>query len=189
MIRKIMAAALTFAAMLSVSCVAVKVDKEDLKDYREPAGTPENSVVFIVATDVAQKISFSQMDPDYPADMEKVNGNVFVSKPVAPGSTYFLKDLVFQRSYYVGNTVVVYNYDLTYPMQPATVPLVVNVPKKPGIYFLGYATTGELFENDGYELKKDAKGEAAYLKGALKLYKGTVWEDAINKRIEELGAE
>ncbi|MBP3772870.1 MAG: hypothetical protein J6I53_09305 [Treponema sp.] len=179
-----------------VGCTSVMasmgISTDNISEYQSASGTPEDSVVFYGyiagATSIAKEqeniVQFSQMNSNFPPDHQQMKKNIFVSKPVAPGSLYFLQGMAGEAQKTIGNTIWIYNE--TFPMQEELVPIVINVPKEPGLYFVGsYYDPLKLLEN---EVKKsnDKASEKICLKGALKLYKGTVWEKAIEERIKEL---
>lgn len=184
-----------------VGCTSVMASSglstDNISEYQSAPGTPEDSVVFYGYIEGENGISrqqetilqFSQMNTDFPPDHQQMKKNIFVSKPVAPGSLYFLQSMKGEArkvgfSLEGANTLWIYNE--TFPMQEELVPIVINVPKEPGLYFVGsYYDPLKLLEN---EVKKstDKASEKICLKGALKLYKGTAWEKAIEERIKEL---
>ncbi|MBQ4377618.1 MAG: hypothetical protein II821_00255 [Treponema sp.] len=177
------------AALTLSGCMSMIVDTSSKKEYQSAPGTPEDSVVFYGYIDWDTGHSFSQMNPDFPPDYQKMKSPGFVSKPVAPGSTYVLEQT--EGSCVIGN--VRWYWDQHYSLQSAATPLIINVPKKPGLYYVG--------EFDGFNIVKtktvDDKNSTHYgntmeqwcVKAALELYRGTAWEEALTKRLEEIEAE
>ena len=156
------------------------ISTDNISEYQSATGTPEDSVVFYGFIDGNNVTEFSQMNSDFPPDHQQMKKNIFVSKPVAPGSLYFLQSM--SGSYRSGNTL--WGYNETFPMQENFVPVIVNVPKESGLYFVGsYIEPLKILNGEPEKIKW---GEKICLKGALKLYKGTAWEKAIEERIKEL---
>ena len=158
------------------------------KDYQSAVGTPDDSVIFYGNILYNNFQSFSQIDPNYPPDYQEMEKSIFISKPVAPGSTYTLERSAGEYSYYVGRTHYIYYWDTPFSLQTAVNPIVINIPKKPGFYFVGNFDGQKLCEGGKAESIQNGSTdcEIMCLKGALKLYEGTAWESAINARIEEL---
>ncbi len=160
------------------------------KDYQSAVGTPDDSVIFYGNISYNNFQSFSQIDPNYPPDYQEMEKSIFISKPVAPGSTYTLERSAGEYSYYVGRTRYIYYWNTPFSLQTAVNPIVINIPKKPGLYFVGNFDGQKVGE--GGKAESIQNGSTDYeimcLKGALKLYEGTAWESAINARIEELKA-
>lgn len=166
---------------------AMGTSTKNKAEYQSAPGTPEDSVVFFGSFTDNTLQSFSQMNPDFPPDFQTMENMIFISKPVAPGSTYVMARNAGSGSTYAGQFRYVYVWDSYLPLQSALVPLVINVPKEPGLYYVGAFLGSAMGPGDKFEpMKNSAKYEIGCLKGALKLYKGTVWEAAINQRIEEL---
>ena len=186
-------AAISFALIGCSSVMSsMGISTDNISEYQSASGTPEDSVIFYGyiegATSIAKEqeniVQFSQMNSNFPPDHQQMKNKIFVSKPVAPGSLYFLQGMAGEAQKTIGNTIWIYNE--TFPMQSDFVPIIVNVPKEPGFYFVGYYIDpiGLL---EGKVKKYDNKSmEKICLKGALKLYKGTAWEKAIKDRIKEL---
>ncbi|MBQ9281907.1 MAG: hypothetical protein IJ207_06875 [Treponema sp.] len=182
-------AAISFAL---IGCSSVMssayTSTENISEYKSATGTPEDSVIFYGWIEGNEVTEFSQMNSELPSDFQQMKNSIFVSKPVAPGSLYFLQGMSGKARRtglsLEGNIIWIYNE--IFPMQSDFVPIIVNVPKEPGFYFVGYyAETIKLLEGD--VKKSDNKSaEKICLKGALKLYKGTAWEKAIKDRIKEL---
>ena len=170
---------------LFTGCLSPKIVNFDYKK-KAAEGTPENSVVFVVYYRDNVQMYWSQSDSEYQPDYQQLEGPVFVSAPVAPGSRYRL--VYCYGSYVVGNTRVYWNPN--YSMQENYFD--IKVPDEPGIYYVG------AFEgSDSYRYGKninakslikvsDEKWETMCLKEALKRYKGTAWEPVIKAEIEEV---
>ena len=182
--------AVIFTGCMSMGA-ALSTSTKNKKEYQAAVGTPENSVVFYGNFGASgAKEGFSQMNPDFEGDYQFMESANFISKPVAPGSTYVLERGCREDFYYVGNRRYNIIYDIYYSMQGALNPLVINIPEKPGLYYIGaYATTTFEEGTKAEKTEKSAEYEEMVLKGALKLYKGTAWESAINARIEEINNE
>lgn len=182
--------ALTALLFSFTSCMSLATmlgtDTSNAEEYQKAVGTPENSVVFYGMLNGDKTHAFSQMDPNFPPDYQESKKGFFISKPVALGSTYILESSTGAFSYSVGRVRYTYTWDASYTLQLAVNPLVVNVPKKPGLYWIG-SLAGYMAPTAKVEhIEKWEKYEKAALKGALKLYKGTAWEEAILERMEEL---
>jgi hypothetical protein len=189
---------LTAAALLTVfftGCMsmgaALGTSTKNKKEYQAAVGTPEDSVVFYGNFNTMGAMEgFSQMNPDFEPDYQFMESQNFISKPVAPGSTYILERAYREDSYYIGNRRYTTIYNWYYSMQGSINPLIINIPKKPGLYYIGAYSTNTFEEGSKAEkIEKSAEYEEMVLKGALKLYKGTAWESAINARIEEINNE
>ena len=126
------------------------------------------------------------MNPDFPPDCQDIGSPAFISKPVAPGSTYVLE---YQSgSERVGN--VIYQWGSYYSLQMPIAPITINVPKKPGLYYVG-VYEGRNIARGKYEKSENYTdaSESFCLECAMKLYEGTAWEKAILERMEELKQE
>jgi hypothetical protein len=176
----------SFTSCMSLGAM-LNTDTSNMEDYQNAVGTPENSVVFYGIMHGDKKHAFSQMDPAFPPDYQESKKMFFISKPVPLGSTYVLESSSGQyQGAVVGNTKIIYVWDSSYTLQSAANPLVVNVPKKPGLYWIGYFWGYPGSDGKLERIEKWEKYEASPLKSALKLYKGTAWEKAILERMEEL---
>ena len=187
-ILKMLSAVLLSAMFVGCSSLGLGFypDEKTVAEYQNAVGTPENSVVFYGQIYFANSMSFSQMNPDFPPDYQKIDGQYFISKPVAPGSTYVLEDLNCEES----TSTYRYIWDYAYSLQTSINPVIINVPKEPGLYYIGMFDGRKLKEGKKVNaMKNSEKYEVYYLKDVLKLYKGTVWEETINKKIEELKNE
>lgn len=166
---------------------AMGTSTKNKAEYQSAPGTPEDSVVFFGSFTNNHVQGFSQMNPDFPADYQEMENQIFISKPVAPGSTYAMARNGGSKTVYAGQYRYIYTWDHYLPLQTALAPLVINVPKKPGLYYVGSFWGSNIAAGSKFEpMEKSDKYEEGCLKGALKLYKGTAWEDAINKRLEEI---
>ena len=176
----------SFTSCMSLGAL-MNSDTSNKDDYQNAVGTPENSVVFYGILHGDKKHAFSQMDPNFPPDYQESKKFLFISKPVALGSTYILESSSGQApGGLVGNARITYVWDSSYSLQSAANPLVVNVPKKPGLYWIGYLWGCPGADGKLKRIEKWEKYEASPLKNALKLYKGTAWEKVILERMEEL---
>ncbi len=189
--KKLLSAAVSLVCVLLglTGCVATLVDTSAKEDYQKAVGTPEDSVVFFgyIAGNTSQ--SFSQMNPDFPPDYQHMNRSCFVSKPVAPGSTYVLEHTAGDCP--AGN--IHWYWAEYFSLQSAVAPLFINVPKKPGLYYVGDYDGLKLVRKNTAENKDSSHYgstmEQWCLKAALELYKDTAWEEAFTKRLEEIEAE
>lgn len=183
--------ALALIAAIFTGCsslgAAMSTSTKNIEEYQEAVGTPSDSVIFYGIFNCNEFQSFSQMDPDFPPDYQEMEKGIFISKPVAPGSTYILESSRGEE--YAGNWT--YTWDHTYSMQTPINPVIINIPKKPGFYYVGWYEGRDLASGKSERkwLNYDVRNETMCLKGALKLYKGTAWEEAINNRLEELKNE
>ncbi|WP_191013938.1 hypothetical protein [Treponema zioleckii] len=187
-ILKMLSAVLLSAMFVGCSSLGLGFypDEKTVAEYQNAVGTPENSVVFYGQICFAKSMSFSQMDPDFPPDYQEITGEIFISKPVAPGSTYVLEDLNCEES----TSTYRYIWNYSYSLQTSINPLIINVPKEPGLYYIGVFDGRKLEEGKKAKtMRNSEKYESYKLANVLKLYKGTVWEETINKKIEELKNE
>ncbi len=188
--KLIVTALILMTVTLLNSCMyigaAIGTSTKNKKEYQAAVGTPKDSVVFYGAFNNNLSESFSQMDPEFPPDYQEMEKAIFISKPVAPGSTYVLAKNSGNYTQYVGNIRYIYSWNNYTSLQTALNPLIINVPKKPGLYYVGsYDFVG--MSNEKFEPMKNSKEmEEVCIKGALKLYKGTAWESAFNTRLEEI---
>lgn len=175
----LIAALFTFVSCASMSGI----------DYKEAAetGSPEDTVVFYGGFTNTQDYRFSQRDSNFPADFQYLEhcDEVFVSAPVAPGSTYTIEYFggAFSSGY------VTWVFGRHYPLNFHNFDF--QIPKKPGLYYLGYFDGVESYKNGEFKkakflLKSDKSAELDALKVALKVYKGTAWEPVIQKKIDEV---
>ena len=178
--KKILGAIALAGALLGfMSCGTAS---ELAKKYADLPGTPDDSVIFYGKIENCGAYGFSQMNEEYPADFLYINNDIFVSKPVAPGSSFALACV--QRSYSSGRYI--YIYDDYMPLQTELAPIVVNVPKTPGIHFFGRYELKDMHEGEKPEPNMKKYGEKECLSFALDVYKGTAWESVIQNRIDEL---
>lgn len=190
--KKLLVTAFTLLTVtLLSSCMSMGIfmstSTKNKAEYQKATGTPEDSVVFYGSFTYNTVQSFSQMNPDFPPDYQEMEKPIFVSKPVAPGSQYIMMRNTGTETRYVGRIRYIYNWNQALPLQGALAPLVINVPKKPGLYYVGSFEGKNISVGEKYEPMEDsAELEEGCLRGALKLYKGTVWENAINQRLEEI---
>lgn len=181
--KKILSAAILAGVLFAFSgCVIVSVDTyKDL--YQTAVGTPEDSVVFYGMLAGDSYHAFSQMNPDFQPDFQTLSAPVFVSKPVAPGSRYILE----RNSGRIRAGKIEYYWDSYYSMQAPLAPVTVNVPKKPGLYYIGHYDGSAIARGDYQRKDKNPESsELTCLNDALKLYEGTAWEKPILERIEAL---
>lgn len=166
---------LVAVSVLLTSCISSMVGDKEV--YKNATGTPENSVVFYGNFNQSTSNAFCQMNPEYPAN-RVTGGPIFVSLPVAPGSTY-------QIQYSFGSNA---NWYWTYyfTMQTEMNPVVVQVPEKPGLYYIGtYSSFNECSKIE----EKDVKYQIYALKGVIECYEGTEWATLAAQKLEELSNE
>lgn len=170
---------------------ALYTSMENKSEYQSVDGKPEDSVIFygyIENVDTNSVVlEFTQVNPDFDLERQSLRGKIFVSKPVRPGTVYFLEGMSGQfESFdlFTGSKFTCYNKK--FALERETTPIVIDVPEKPGFYFVGaYLNPIKLI--DGSAKKYDNMlNEKMCLKGALRLYKGTAWEKAIKARLSEL---
>ncbi len=176
--------------MLFTGCVSTKKTAIDYSASCEKM-TPENSVVIMLATVGDASMGIGQIDEAYPADFQELRskgvGTYFVTKPLVPGSTY---RIAYETS--ANGKSKVYS-DLNTPYN------VINVPKEPGLYYLGLFaglnTSGtslvdyKLISNLWLVGWSAESGEKKCLALASKLYAGTSWQDVITARQEKIANE
>ncbi|WP_407427106.1 hypothetical protein [Treponema sp.] len=157
------------------------------KEYQEAVGTPQDSVIFYGCFSKNEYQAFSQINQDFPPDFQEMENQIFISKPVAPGSVYALEWSKGEYSYTVGRVRYTYYWNTPFSLQLPLNPVVINIPEKPGLYYVGSFDATTVKEGEKAQPMNSSEDyEIGCLKGALKLYKGTSWEAAINERIEEL---
>ncbi len=174
------------------SCVSVNAKNFSYKE-RALEGTPEDSVIFYGMYFGATDIHYTQDNSRYAPDHQEFNSSngVVVSAPVKTGSHYhceYMKGAV--RTSMETATV----FDSEIPMNYKG--LDVQVPSKPGLYYIGFWEAVKSFESvsnkpfDGNEFLyldwDEKKAEIEILKAAKNVYKGTSWEAVIDERITEL---
>ena len=181
--KTLISAIFTSILLTFTGCAGMMVDTSKKAEYQASVGTPEDSVVFYGFLSMDSFHSFSQMNPDFPPDYQEISNQAVVSKPVAPGSQYVLE--YNAGSYRAGN--VQYYWGSYYPLQTPLSPITVNIPKKPGLYYMGiYDGRSVAWGNKGKDEKLTDGNESFCLECALKLYEGTSWEKVILERMEEL---
>jgi hypothetical protein len=165
-------------------CASFKV--ESMKDVQ---GTPEDSVLVYGVLANTNRIYFSQMNPERPADFQQAetSGGYFFLKPVSPGSRYAVT--YFDISKRKGS--VEYYYQNFLSLQGTF--LDFSAPDKPGLYYYGAYDAYESLKT-GEKIKlgnkaKERKAQIYCLKSILPAYQGTEWEAVIQKTIMELKNE
>ena len=163
---------------------------DNLNDYSDITGTPEDSVIFYGGfVPCMSQCMFTQINSDFEPDIQCIDGKehslgaFFISKPVKPGSRYMLEVWHFYQAY---------GYTGTQAYTPQNSPLIFDVPDEPGLYYVG--TWGvpdtmmynELIENKTWTCVTE-KPKA--LKKMLTVYKGTSWIPLIQKELEVATAE
>jgi hypothetical protein len=165
-------------------CVSFKV--ESMKDVQ---GTPEDSVLVYGVLANTNRMYFSQMNPERPADFQQaeMSGGYFFLKPVSPGSRYAVTYLDISER----EGGVEYYYQDFLSLQGTFFDF--SVPDKPGLYYYGAYDAYESLKT-GEKIKcgsksKERKAQIYCLKSILPAYQGTEWEAVIQKTIMELKNE
>ncbi len=204
-LKKIMGIALTLLTV-GILCAAKRWDPKLVNEFKNAKGTPEDSVVFyggFSSMDPKAIISFTQTNPEFPADKQTMTGDYFISKPVPLGSCYILQHLegIENKTTYVGNPNPVKGFDRKVTTESykkhyssKNTPLTIKVPDKPGIYYFGYYSARRTTEYE--ELIEATPGvlgpqttddwEEAVLKKVIPLYKDTDWEIKLQERLDTL---
>ena len=175
-----------------LSCVSVDAKNFSYKE-RALEGTPENSVIFYGMYFGSTDIHYSQDNSKYASDHQEfhsLNG-VVVSAPVKPGSHYHCE---YMKGAVRTSMDVATVFDSEIPMNLKG--LDVQVPSKPGLYYIGFWEAVKSFESvsnqpfNGNEFLyldwDEKKAETEILKAAKNAYKGTAWESVIDERLKEL---
>lgn len=182
--QKITAILFTALCFSILSCATIEG-----VDYKSAAelGTPENSVVFYGGATYSKAFKFSQKDSKFPADFLNItNSNeVFASTPVPMGSTYTMQSIFGSRS--SGN--MTFYWSDTMPLNYTGYD--IHIPKKPGLYYVGYFDGEKSFREGKFVpakflIRSDADLELSALKKILKVYRQTSWEAVIQNRISEI---
>lgn len=199
--KKLISIIAVLIAMCSVFSKAKKSNNEiknDVKeiyqnknDYSNITGTPEDSVIFYGGFNGVNDYIFTQIDSNFEPDTQAMSwADAFVSKPVKPGSRYmleFIDNYVGSPSYGYDRTRGVYNV-------PTSI-LIVDVPKEPGLYYIGFydgklcINSGELYTDESSKFISPTLGKVSALKDVLKYYRGTAWEPLINEELEKATVE
>ena len=156
-----------------------------LVNYAGITGTPYDSVVFYGGlTSWNNDLVFAEISPIqlYP-DQAKMNTSFFVSEPVRPGSRYMLR----YWSSLMSKGIFLYRWQKVYTEE--TSPLIIEMPKEPGLYYFGYYDSVETMQKDTpVESIKNPSSfmQKAALKAALECYRGTVWEEYIQAELDKM---
>ncbi len=166
-----------------------------LKAYRNKykvfMGIPTTSVVFYGGFRGARNdYLFRQIDPYTEPDAQAVEEQeFFVSRPVKLDSCYMLEYWYWTAA---GEDMDVDGLYSSESYTPETSPLVIDIPREPGLYYFGYydgqatAASGRLVEIKG---KPSEDMKVAGLREVLRCYRGTEWEDYIREELDKAKAE
>lgn len=165
----------------------------NLAPYRSTELTPENSVVIYGGIYDSYEQVWTNDNPNLSSDKQKGKEEIFVSLPVECGSKYYLAGVKGHPASYSST----FSYSINSEFDAGSSPLLVEVPKEPGLYFFGtykFKVSG-IFSSkysiiSAFVRPSDLRKENIYcLKEAKKYYKGTVWEAYIDQEIQRLKNE
>jgi hypothetical protein len=126
-------------------------------------------------------IRYTQLDPAFEPAYYQCNRTFFVFEDLEPGSylkvTTFVHNGPFEvTTYYIGFS--------------GRTSLDIRVPKKPGLYYLGYLDFSEMKKNELVFLPASKQyPESTFLKYLLPSVKNKAWVPVIENRIKELENE
>lgn len=180
---------LSFTSIFFMSCLSTKVETVDYKSRIE-GSTPENSVIFYGCYTDNSLTYFAQSDSEYGPDFQKLEGSVFVSAPVKPGSRYRLAYTNGSRT--IADTT--YFWNDFYPMNSNSFD--IKIPEEPGLYYVGTydgMTSYEAGKNVPVQYfifkKTPEQEEIACLKEVKRIYGKTEWKAVIDEKIKELSSK
>lgn len=189
------------------SCVSIKsnVTEDVAAEYAYAAETmtPENSVVIIGMFPGVLGGEVVQEKPGTDKEIHKITEEVFVSKPVKPGTQYGIRNLTWTDQAR-GNFMILPGTTIgtkTNGLIEDVTCIDIKVPNKPGLYFMGSYATWDLAQATKEGVMVEYKDEAYWAnsgnsslnstyeklyKAVLPYYAGTEWEAYILKEIENL---
>ncbi len=183
-------AVVSLVSIFLTGCASTNVDGGNVKPGKyvgtyDENMTPENSCLIYFSFPWTETATFKQINPAFESDEQvfKYGFDIYgatVFKPVKPGSRYMLTKIK-------GNDGSNTRFDMNFSRDQEY--FVINVPKKPGVYYLGYMRGSSVAINAFYgnasevnEPNTPTKVNKIALKkmgsAMKKYYKGTPWYDA-----------